>query len=187
MQYGDRTAILSAFRPYTILKPMTTKKVYKIALVRFGRIWKMSQFRYIDKVEGIVHYMEVTLVYDHHFAHNTISLTSNLYWGQRPNWNPLAGSCKNQIYVVKSSLWPRSFYTAPGDNMILNYENQFHIYKFLKNVNKQLKSADFLAEIWKFGPVYKTKVVTYGLKWPKIALNLDLISSARRPKSTLSS
>ena len=58
---------------------MTTNKVYKLALVRFGRFWQMSQFRDIDKVEGIVHYMEVTLVYDHQFAHNTISLTSNLY------------------------------------------------------------------------------------------------------------
>ena len=80
----------------------------------------MSQFRDIDKVEGIVHYMEVTLANDHQFAHNTISLTSNLYWGQRPNWDPQAGSCKNQVYVVKSSLWPRRFYTASCDNMILN-------------------------------------------------------------------
>ena len=103
--------------------------------------------------------MEVTLVNDYCFAHKTISLTSRLYWGQRPNWTPLAGSSKNQVYVLKSSLWKRGFYTASGDNMISNYENQFEIYKFIKNVNKQLKSTDFLAEIWKFGPVYKIKVV----------------------------
>ena len=37
----------------------------------------------MGKSEAKVHYIEVTLVHDHQFAHNTISLTSNLYWGQR--------------------------------------------------------------------------------------------------------
>ena len=69
----------------------------------------MSPFLGTGEFYDIVLYMEVTLVNDYYYAHKTISLTSSLYWGQRPNWNPLAGSCKNQIYVVKSSLWPRSF------------------------------------------------------------------------------
>ena len=56
----------------------------------------------------------------------------------------------------------------------------------MKNVNKQLKSADFLAEIWKFGTVYKTKVVWYGFKQLKMIMKVDLISSELRPKSTLS-
>ena len=43
----------------------------------------MCQFLHIGKFEIIVHYMEVTLDNDHQFAPSLISLTSNLYWGQR--------------------------------------------------------------------------------------------------------
>ena len=103
--------------------------------------------------------MEVTSVYDKLFAPNKVSLASKLLWGHSSNWNPRADHVKMQVYVVKSSLWPHGFYTVSGDNMILYFFNSFTIYRFSKNVNKQLKSADFSPKIWKFGPVNKTKVV----------------------------
>ena len=35
----------------------------------------------VGEFETIVLIMKVTLVKAHHYAHNTIALTSNLYWG----------------------------------------------------------------------------------------------------------
>ena len=79
MQYGDGTEILSTFRICKIEKATSTNKVYRLVKVKFGLFWRMSQFPGNDKVEVIVHNIEVALVHDHQFAPNTISLTSNLF------------------------------------------------------------------------------------------------------------
>ena len=71
--------ILLAFKKYLqkLLK-IFVQSVICIFLAS-GRIGKLVNFPDIGKFETIVLNMEVTLVKDYHYAHNMISLTSNLY------------------------------------------------------------------------------------------------------------
>ena len=64
----------------------------------------MCQFPGIGKFDIIVDLMEATLVYDYWNAYNIMPLTSNLYWGQRPE-------CENPCFWSKirsMSKWPIS-------------------------------------------------------------------------------
>ena len=50
--------------------------------------WQISQLLCIGELEVIVLILEVAMVNDYQLAPNIISMTSKLYWGQRPKCNP---------------------------------------------------------------------------------------------------
>ena len=50
--------------------------------------WQISQLLCIGELEVKVLILEVAMVNDYQLAPNIISMTSKLYWGQRPKCNP---------------------------------------------------------------------------------------------------
>ena len=56
----------------------------------------------IGEFETIVLNMEVSMVKDSHYAHNIISITSNLYWGYRPKYENPCFSSK----IRSMTKWP---------------------------------------------------------------------------------